>query len=350
MKEGLKEGLPMNQKSAVAKIKTQFDQLKNRKILVIGDIGLDEYVMGEVKRISPEAPVPVVEVRSEDQRLGLAANVAQNVVSLGGQAFLISVIGADTAGHQVRQQLNEKGVSDEFLITDRSRPTIRKLRIMAEHHHLVRVDYELKNYLSKEIESQLLETAKRILPQCDGVIIEDYAKGLLSETCLQSIIQLSHLFQKKVMIDPHRSTPVHFYKGADLLKPNRDEAIILSGMDPDHVLRDPDSYLKVGMILKEKAQVQNLIMTRGKDGMTLFEHHKTSHLPTYARQVFDVTGAGDTVVAALAIAWYSGWTLDEACVLANYAAGVVVGKVGCVPCSKTELMDYIESLESNPVP
>ncbi|MGE0763669.1 MAG: D-glycero-beta-D-manno-heptose-7-phosphate kinase [Bdellovibrionales bacterium] len=326
------------------KIRRQISQLTGRRIVVVGDIGLDEYVMGEVRRISPEAPVPVVEVKSEDSRLGLAANVAQNVASLGGNAMLVSVIGADSAGEQLKQKLKSSGVNPEHLLVDQGRPTIRKLRVMAEHHHLVRVDYELKRYLDPAVEKKLLERLGDLIPKSDGVVIEDYAKGLLSESAMQSVIKLGQKHGKKVVVDPHRTTPVHFYAGVDLMTPNRDEAIALAGVDADDLRGSENLILELGRELRKKAKAEHMVITRGKEGMTLFDQEKVVHLPTYARQVFDVTGAGDTVIAALSLAWAAGWPLAEACVLANFAAGVVVGKVGCVPCRTDELLAYIDSL------
>jgi D-glycero-beta-D-manno-heptose-7-phosphate kinase len=326
-----------------AEIRRNIGDLKGRKIIVVGDVGLDEYVMGDVRRISPEAPVPVLEVRSQDSRMGLAANVAQNVASLGGTAWLLSVIGADAAGEQLKGQLREVGVSSEHLIVDRSRPTTRKLRVMSGHHHLVRVDFEQKRYLEESAQTALLKRLEDLVPEVDAVIIEDYAKGVLSETALAEIIRIAHKHKKKVLADPHPQTPARFYTGVDLLTPNREEAIALSGVDADE-LRDRESLiLEIGESLRGKIKAEQLVITRGSEGMTVFEREKVVHFPTYARQVFDVTGAGDTVIAALGLAWGAGWPLDQACVLANFAAGVVVGKVGCVPCQINELLAYMDS-------
>lgn len=325
------------------KISNRISELDGKRIMVVGDIGLDEYVMGEVKRISPEAPVPVVEVKSQDSRLGLAANVAQNVVSLGGAVDLISVVGADSAATELKTQLARQGVATDHLLVDKSRPTTRKMRIMAEHHHIVRVDFELKQFLDPAVEKSLLARIKESLPQCAGVIIQDYAKGLLSEAGIKEVIRLGQVAGKRVMVDPHRTTPLRFYAGADLMTPNRDEAIALSDINADDLHGSSNVILEIGQTLREKAKISHLVVTRGKEGMTLFDQGRIVHLPTYARQVFDVTGAGDTVIAALALAWSSGWALEEACVLANFAAGVVVGKVGCVPCTRAELLSYMDS-------
>lgn len=326
----------------IQSLRQQLSKLDQQPILIIGDVGVDEYVIGEVKRISPEAPVPVLEVQKEDMRLGLAANVAQNVASLGGKALLVSVVGEDSAAENLRMQLEAAQVSGQYLLGDSSRPTTRKLRVLAEHHHLVRVDYERKRFLSPEMETKLLAKVEELLPQCVGVIIEDYAKGVVSETCAQGIIQASHAQGKRVVIDPHRTTPLRYYRGADLLKPNRDEAFILAGLVQEELHLKADFIKELGESLLTQAEVKNLVITRGKEGMTLFSQGPMNHLPTYARQVFDVTGAGDTVTAALTLAWVSGLSLEESCVFANFAAGVVVGQVGCVPCSRQELLSYMD--------
>jgi rfaE bifunctional protein kinase chain/domain len=305
---------------------------------------LDEYVMGDVRRISPEAPVPVLEVQTQESRLGLVANVAQNVASLGGEALLVAVVGQDTAADELRDRLKKVEVSPEHLIVDTSRPTTRKLRVMSGHHHIVRVDYEHKKYISSEVEKRLVEKVKSLLSKADGVIIEDYAKGALTESAIQSVIAAAHAAGKKVFVDPNPRTPASFYNGADVITPNRDEAVALSGLDFNELRQNPNFILEVGQALRGRMKAENIVITRGKEGMSLIGAHEAVHMPTVARQVFDVTGAGDTVIAALALATVGGFTLPEACVFGNVAAGVVVGKIGCVPCTRAELLDYIHLL------
>ena len=334
--------LPQLAKSLPARI----DKLKDAKIIVVGDIGLDEYVMGDVRRISPEAPVPVVEVKTSENRLGLAAFVAQNVATLGGTAQLVAVVGEDNAAAEIRERLEKSGVSSQFLIADKSRPTTRKLRVMSGHHHIVRVDFEQKQYLSGEVEARLIAQVRSLLPGADGVIIEDYAKGVFSEAAMQAIIKDTHAAGKKVFIDPNRATPARFYNGADVMTPNREEAVQLSGLDFDTLANDPQFVVKVGQALRERVQIENIVVTRGGEGLTLIgPGGSVFHMPTFARKVFDVTGAGDTVIAAMALAHLSGWSLQDACVLGNLAAGVVVGKIGCLPCYKSELLQYISELK-----
>ena len=342
MKETRIEGAEL--KELLRSLPKRIEALPASKLIVVGDIGLDEYVLGDVHRISPEAPVPILEVLSEDSRLGLAANVAQNVASLGGKAFLVAVVGADGAAEELRKRLQAAEVSPDHLIVDPSRPTTRKLRVMSGPHHIVRVDYELKQYISDAVEAQLIAKVESLLPSADAVVIEDYAKGSLSESSLLKIIQASHAAGKKVFVDPHRTTPASFYNGADVVTPNRDEAVALSGLDYNDLRVSPNFILEVGQTLRERMHAGNIVITRGKEGMTLIHESEAVHMPTFARQVFDVTGAGDTVIAAMALAYVGGFTLPEACVLGNIAAGVVVGKIGCVPCRRSELLAYLDEL------
>jgi rfaE bifunctional protein kinase chain/domain len=327
----------------------QIPKLKGKKILIIGDVGLDEYILGEVRRISPEAPVPVLEVESEDLRLGLSANVAQNVSALGGTPVLISVVGHDSGADRLQELFRKHNVSTDYLIRDSERPTTRKIRVMAKHHHLVRVDYELKNYLSPEIEKKILERVDAVLPLVDAVVIEDYAKGVISSSLLKSVAEMARKAGKKTLADPHKTkaTGAEFYSGIDLLKPNFDEAIALSGLKYEDVRWQPDQALEVARTLQKQTGAKEIVITRGKDGMLIVSGSQVVQVPTYAREVFDVTGAGDTVIAALSLGLSAGLPLTEACMLANFAAGVVVGQVGCVPCTVPELESYIRATLTN---
>lgn len=333
--------LDTNLKKNTQFIWEKLSQLYGKKVMIVGDLGVDEYVIGDVRRISPEAPVPVLEARREDLRVGLSANVAQNVASLGGEAILIGVVGNDSTGEDLKRLLEEANVNGQYLVTDHDRPTTRKLRVMADHHHIVRVDYEKKSFLSDKAAQDLIATVKDNIKKTDVVVLQDYAKGVLSKEVCQQIIEIAHDADVKVLLDPHRSTPIDYYKGVDLFKPNRDEAFILSGLKLNELRINKDSINEVGQTLLKEVECQQLVLTQGKDGMSLFEDGNITELPTFAKQVFDVTGAGDTVIAALALGWSSGFTLEQSCVLANLAAGVVVAKVGCVPCSLEDLHQAI---------
>lgn len=317
--------------------------LEGREVLVIGDVGLDEYVLGQVRRISPEAPVPVVEVDKEERRLGLSANVAQNIASLGGVPRLIAVVGNDGAADQLRALLKENGASPNHLIVDSSRPTTRKLRVMVQNHHIVRVDYEHRQFLSPAVEDAILQEARALISGVVAVVIQDYAKGVISERLVREVVALAKSHGKRVLVDPHRTTPATTYRGVDLMTPNYDEAVALSGIADDDLRKDMSAVERRGRKLMEAIGSEQMVITLGKDGMRIFERGDSLEFPTNAKQVFDVTGAGDTVIAALALAWGSGFTLPQACALANYAAGVVVGKVGCVPCSVSELLGAVQN-------
>lgn len=318
-------------------------QFIGKKIIILGDVGLDEYVLGQVKRISPEAPVPVLEVEEEELRLGLALNVAQNIISLGGKTELISVVG-DDSGAQKLKELSEKAqISWKGIVIDSSRPTTRKTRIMTGHHHIVRVDYELRKFISSDIEAQIIKKFESSILDCDGVILQDYAKGVVTQSLVQKVSALCKQHQKPLLVDPHRLNPGNFYFGVDLIKPNFDEALALSGLNYDEIRDHPHRILEVGNTVKKLTGARIVVMTRGKQGMTIFSEEDTIEVPTFARKVFDVTGAGDTVIAALSLGVAAGLKLEESCRIANYAAGVVVGKIGCVPCDLNELKEYIES-------
>ena len=317
---------------------------KGKKVLVIGDVGVDEYIMGAVRRISPEAPVPVLEVESEDKRLGLAANVAQNVVSMGGEVKLVSVIGSDAGSEILETLLKASGVSFEYLVKDSKRPTTRKTRVMTGQHHLVRVDHEVRNNLSVESESMLLKVIENNLSDIDVVVLEDYAKGILSQSMVEKIVLLCQKNKKFLMVDPHQTKFAEFYKGVDLIKPNYNEALALTQVHEDHIQDLSERVKHVGRSLQKMTGAKQVILTQGKDGMTIFSQNEVTKVPTFAKKVFDVTGAGDTVIAALALGIAAGLPITEACMIANFAAGVVVAKIGCVPCEVTELINSINTL------
>lgn len=317
--------------------------LQGKKILVVGDIGLDEYVLGQVRRISPEAPVPVLDVDQTDNRLGLAANVAQNISSLGGIPMLVSVVGDDMGATMLRDLCAQSNVGWEYVVVDKNRPTTRKTRVMTGHHHIVRVDYEIKRYLSAETEAKVLAVIEKNIHQADAVIIEDYAKGVITQSLMKKVVEICQKNSKRVLVDPHVTKAGDFYHGVDLIKPNYNEALALSGLDFDDLKDNPNKVVEAGHALQKKTGAREIVLTRGQDGMTIFSGNDITEVPTFARKVFDVTGAGDTVIAALALGLASGFSLVESCMLANFAAGVVVGKVGCVPCEIPELKEYIQT-------
>ncbi len=271
--------------------------------------------------------------------------MAQNVVRLGGHAMLVTVVGKDTGANLLKELFDKSGVSWDYMISDENRPTTRKTRVMAKHHHLVRVDYELKQSLSAATEAKLIEKVKQYVDQADCVIIEDYAKGVVTRKIVQSVSEICKAAGKKVLVDPHRDNPGDFYAGVDLIKPNFDEAIVLTGSSFDELRQYPERIVDVAKKLQKITGAQEVVLTRSKDGMTILAGDVVTEVPTYARKVFDVTGAGDTVIATLAMGLVSGLDLVHSCMLANFAAGVVVGKVGCVPCEIPELKEYIQTVK-----
>ncbi|MBK9293123.1 MAG: D-glycero-beta-D-manno-heptose-7-phosphate kinase [Oligoflexia bacterium] len=329
------------------KLFSYVDLLRGKKVLIVGDVGLDEYVIGSVRRISPEAPVPVLEVGEQDQRLGLASNVAANVASLGGVPYLVGVVGQDQTAEIFKQQLKSNNCSAEYLIVDSARPTTKKLRVMAAQHHIVRVDFERKKYLTPEIEKKLISRVDTLMPEVDAVIIEDYSKGVLSENVIQKVIESAKRNKKFVALDPNSATATTYYSGVDYVTPNTSEALKLSNLKIDDLSAPSESLHEVGKSLLDQLGAKAVIITRGKDGMSLYENNgkaEGEHIPTFARTVFDVTGAGDTVIATFTLSLSAGLSLIEACTLSNYAAGVVVGKIGCVSCSPNELKEYIKEV------
>lgn len=327
-----------------AKLLEKISSFKSKKILVVGDVGVDEYIMGAVKRISPEAPVPVLEVTGEDKRLGLAANVAQNVVSLGGQVQMVSVVGSDTGAEILRALLKKSNVSSEYLVVDEKRPTTRKTRVMTGHHHLVRVDHEVRQNLSNDTENQIFKQIERLISGVDSIVLEDYAKGIFSVSLVEKIVALAKKSGKYLMVDPHQTKFAEFYKGVDLIKPNYNEALALTKIHEEDIQDPAERVWAVGKALQKMTGARDVVLTQGKEGMAIFSSNsQVVQVPTFAKKVFDVTGAGDTVIAALALGIASGLSLAEACVLANYAAGIVVAKIGCVPCDVAELKDVIKN-------
>ncbi len=326
----------------IEKLLSSLSAYKNKKVLILGDVGLDEYVLGQVRRISPEAPVPVLEVDQEDLRLGLSANVAQNVVSLGGQVSLVSVVGQDAGAQKLKDLSAKAGINWNSIIVDEKRPTTRKTRIMTGPHHIVRVDYELKKYLSAQAEEKVLKEFQKHLEANDVVILQDYAKGVITEKIVKTMAELCKAKNKKLLVDPSRVNSGDFYKGCDLIKPNYDEAVALAGLNFDDLRENPNRVEEAGKALQRKTGAHQVVLTQGKEGMSIFEGDKITRVPTQAKKVFDVTGAGDTVIAALALGLAGNLDLVTSCQLANYAAGVVVAKIGCVPCELEELKTAIE--------
>jgi rfaE bifunctional protein kinase chain/domain len=317
------------------------EQLKGRKVFIFGDVGIDEYVRGDVTRISPEAPVPVVDVKESEKKLGLSANVAANVLSLGGEPLLFSLVGEDNHAEHLRQLLKDRGIATDHLMTDSQRKTTTKLRVMSGQHHVVRVDFESRSPVTSETLKAYAKPIEQGIEESDVVIIQDYAKGQVGEESAQQVIHWAQKHNKKVLVDPYRSTPLQTYRGASFMTPNRDEALELAKQVPQpEIWHDVD---QIGRALMEQLGSPQMVITLGPEGVKIFSDNQVSHLPTFARKVFDVTGAGDTVIAAFSLGVAAGWDLHKSAFLANMAAGVVVGHVGAVACDLNELRAYLQN-------
>jgi rfaE bifunctional protein kinase chain/domain len=302
------------------------------KVLIVGDVMLDRYCWGGVNRISPEAPVPVVNLEKTEVTLGGAANVAANVVGLGAKALLVGVIGKDSEAKLFPKFLREKGISHDYLVETENRPTTVKTRIVAHNQHIVRIDQETDKQLSNEEEIDVLNKIQEVFEQASIVIISDYAKGLLTNNIIQRLITLGRERNKPVLVDP-KGKDYAKYHGATLLTPNKKEA---------YQATEIENVEQAGQILMNKLDLHALLITQGEDGMTLFENDKKPFkLNALARKVYDVTGAGDTVIATLAVAYASGFDLAQSANLANIAAGFVVEKVGTTTIDIKELREAL---------
>ena len=303
------------------------------RVLILGDVMLDEYVWGTVSRISPEAPVPVVAVRSESVKVGGAGNVATNVAALGGQASLIGLVGDDAVAERLGHELELAGVKSDGLIVDRSRPTTVKSRVVAGSQHIVRFDRESDAPISPAIRERVVAAVRERLSGADVLLISDYAKGLIGPGLVRAVLAMTTRQGRIVAVDP-KVQHLPLFKGVTVVAPNHHEAAAAAHLQ----VRNEADLLRVGRVLLRRLQAQAVLITRGEQGMSLFEAEKAVvHIQTVAREVYDVTGAGDTVMGALSLALAAGADMREAAMIANYAAGVVVGKRGTATVTRGEL-------------
>lgn len=299
---------------------------------------LDRYVWGRVQRISPEAPIPIVHVTRESLHAGGAANVVANIRALGGQVATCGVIGQDQEGLALRQQLAALGANTHGVIANRAMLTISKTRIIAHNQQVVRLDRE-RDEIDDRIRSRLRTFVTRHITQFDVVLVSDYGKGVVDASLLSLLAELRQHYHFWYLIDPKRRNFPH-YKGAHLVKPNLEEAGLATGLDVD----DEEGLYQAGARLVDVWQTEAVLISRGEAGMSLFKRGASpQHFPATAREIFDVTGAGDTVLATCALALGAGATLEEATILANHAAGVVVGKVGTATVTAEELKTVLTS-------
>lgn len=308
---------------------------RGKHVIVVGDVMLDEYVRGDVARISPEAPVPVVDLTERGLSPGGAANAAANVVSLGGKSTLVGLVGTDGSGASLRGALHDKGIETDGLVVTGERPTTHKLRVVARTQQIVRVDVESREKLSKKVENELIQTIRALTEVADALVISDYAKGVVSDAVCDGVIAAAKARGLPVVCDP-KGREYGKYVGATVITPNVLELEVATGVQTHNV---DGAVVEAGNLLVPKLDGTALLVTRGPHGMTLLRaNEEPLHMPTVARSVYDVTGAGDTVVGALSLALSSQTPWAEALLLASHAAGIAVGKAGTVAVTAEELV------------
>ncbi len=317
-------------------------RMQGHKVLVLGDLMIDQYIWGSVDRVSPEAPVPVVGVKKETLRPGGAANVAGNVVSLGGRAEVCGILGNDQMGRWLAKDLKKRGIGTRGVVMSADRPTTIKTRVLAHNQQMLRFDREVTDPIRREEEEELLEMAAAILPECRAILISDYAKGVVTPNLIRRLVALAHKARIPVCVDP-KVKHFSYYQQVTVLTPNLLEASAGAGI----IIRTLDDLAKAGRAILKKLDCESLLITRGDQGMTLFTRGGApQHIPALAREVFDVTGAGDTVVATLALGLAGGLAMVDAAKMANVAAGIVVGEVGTVPVTRAQLRERFAELRA----
>jgi D-beta-D-heptose 7-phosphate kinase/D-beta-D-heptose 1-phosphate adenosyltransferase len=323
---------------SIAALRQYIQRFPQASVLVVGDLILDHYIWGRVSRISPEAPVPVVHVDSESMRLGGAANVFNNILALGGKADLCGVIGSDETGRMLLKELGTKRSGRGGVVIDQDRPTTRKSRVIAHNQQIVRYDVERRGELKPALQKRMLRYVESRLRELSCLVVSDYAKGVVTATLMSELTRLAALRRIPVIVDP-KVEHFSYYKGVTVITPNHLEATQAAGLhgDGDQVIQE------AGATIRQRLGCQSVLVTRGEKGMSLFEGDGVSwHIPTQARQVYDVTGAGDTVIGTMALALSTGASMREAATLANQAAGIVVGMVGTATVTSKQLAEALE--------
>ncbi len=325
-----------------AELEEAISAFPRAKVLVIGDLMLDEFIWGDVERISPEAPVPVVWVKRESFMPGGAANVARNITSLGGQAIVCGIVGKDPAGKRLKKMLEDSGVDTAGVVEVDDRPTTVKTRVVAHSQQVVRIDREDPSELDGRYEERLLKLAKRAIDEATAVIIEDYGKGVITRSLLSRIIPYAHKQGKIVSVDPKKDH-FSFYRNVDVITPNRKEL----GEAVGKTLKTMADVDRSARALMRRLSLRGLLVTLSELGMKLYLPRRSVHIPTTALEVYDVSGAGDTVIASFTLARAIGLDPVRSAVISNISAGVVVGKVGVATCSVEELRRHFEEVEES---
>ncbi len=313
-----------------AVLKKAIKKFRNKRILVVGDLMLDSYVWGTVSRISPEAPIPVVDVNKEESKPGGAANVILNLLSLGAKVFAAGIVGSDDEAEVLMSSLKKDGVNTSAVLVDKKRPTTVKTRVIAHNQQVVRIDREHKTDISPATAKAIIAAVKKELKTIDAIIFSDYDKGLLTKELVEGIMAIAK--GKIVTVDPKPSN-VEIFRDITLISPNKKEASEAAGM----AITSENDVLLASKILKDITNAEAILITRGEEGMSLYMNDGIHTIPTMAREVFDVTGAGDTVISVVTLALTAGASFEEACSLSNIAAGEVVAEVGVVTLTPKEL-------------
>ena len=330
----------------VADLRAIVARFAGRRVAVLGDAMIDRYLWGRVERISPEAPVPVVEVERESATLGGAGNVAANLAALGATPVLIGVRGDDAAGAELAAALKSRGIATDGLIVDPTRPTTVKTRIVAHAQQVVRADRESRADVAGAPLAALVRVLEQALPSCAALVVSDYGKGVVHPGTLGPALELARRHGFAVCVDPKESH-IDAYRGVSVLTPNQHEAGWAQGIR----VRDEATLREVGWGLQKRLDAAAVLVTRGAEGMSLFERGgRYTHLPTVAREVYDVTGAGDTVVSVVALALAAGAEYPAACRLANHAAGLVIREVGTATCTPEALLADLDGATGGPGP
>lgn len=313
------------------------EKVADLKILVVGDLMIDHYVWGKFERISPEAPVPLIDVIKEEMMLGGAGNVLKNLISFGVKADVASVIGYDQCADELCQLLKESDINASGVFREEGRITTKKSRVLASHHQMIRIDSETKVAIKQHSEDALINYVQENIGKYDVVLISDYMKGVLTARVLSEIITCARQNNIITIVDPKGSNYAK-YTGAGIIKPNKKEASIATGID----IKDHNDLKQAAEMLKEETKADAIIITLSEEGMAIYDND-LEIIPTKARDVFDVTGAGDTVLSGIGICTAAGLSLKEACVFANHAAAIVVAKIGSVVTTVDAVLEHIQS-------
>ncbi len=316
------------------KLKDILTKIQSKKILVVGDLMLDHYIIGDVDRISPEAPVQVVKVDKEKFGPGGAANVAQNIKALGAEPFIIGTVGDDQSGNQLRQIFRDNNISDEGIFSNSLRPTTQKTRVIARNQQLVRIDFEKDDEIDGEVFHEIEKYAQKIIPLIDGIILQDYNKGLLTKDLIHLFTSLAQTHDKFIGVDP-KAKNFFEYKNITFFKPNKNEA----EKNLQYEIKSDEDLKIVAQKLMDKLSCKYVVITLGSKGMFICDDQNQSwQIPTFSQEVYDVSGAGDTVISTLMLAITANCDIKTASIIANHAAGVVCGKVGAATASPKEIL------------